>query len=67
MTSFFLFFQRDWAVVLMYRKLHAQICIAVDQAAIMDSDHCKTFIGGISWETSEERLRDYFSKYRRSS
>jgi len=29
----------------------------------MDSEHCKIFIGGISWETSEERLRDYFNKY----
>uniref|UniRef100_A0A1J3JX90 Heterogeneous nuclear ribonucleoprotein 1 n=1 Tax=Noccaea caerulescens TaxID=107243 RepID=A0A1J3JX90_NOCCA len=24
---------------------------------------CKVFIGGISWETSEDRLRDYFQNY----
>lgn len=29
----------------------------------MDSDQGKLFIGGISWETSEERLREYFSQY----
>ncbi|GLJ53853.1 hypothetical protein SUGI_1149850 [Cryptomeria japonica] len=29
----------------------------------MDSDQGKLFIGGISWETSEERLAEYFSNY----
>lgn len=29
----------------------------------MDSDQGKLFIGEISWETSEEKLREYFSKY----
>ncbi|KAH0451541.1 hypothetical protein IEQ34_018840 [Dendrobium chrysotoxum] len=29
----------------------------------MDSDQGKLFIGGISWETTEDRLTDYFSKY----
>lgn len=29
----------------------------------MQSDNGKLFIGGISWDTSEERLKDYFSAY----
>lgn len=29
----------------------------------MDSDQGKLFIGGISWETTEEKLNDYFSQY----
>uniref|UniRef100_A0A2P2LMG8 Uncharacterized protein MANES_03G160600 n=1 Tax=Rhizophora mucronata TaxID=61149 RepID=A0A2P2LMG8_RHIMU len=29
----------------------------------MDSDQGKLFIGGISWETSEDRLKDYFAQY----
>ncbi|KAF8388265.1 hypothetical protein HHK36_026931 [Tetracentron sinense] len=29
----------------------------------MDSDQGKLFIGGISWETSEERLMEYFGNY----
>eukprot|EP01018_Ginkgo_biloba_P012389 Gb_08026 [translate_table: standard] len=28
-----------------------------------DSDHGKIVIGGISWDTSEERLKDYFNAY----
>jgi RNA-binding protein Musashi len=29
----------------------------------MQSDFCKLFIGGISWDTNEERVKEYFSSY----
>jgi RNA-binding protein Musashi len=29
----------------------------------MEADSGKFFVGGISWETDEERLRDYFSRF----
>ncbi|XP_068655072.1 heterogeneous nuclear ribonucleoprotein 1-like isoform X2 [Aristolochia californica] len=29
----------------------------------MDSDQAKLFVGGISWETDEDTLKDHFSKY----
>lgn len=29
----------------------------------MQSENGKLFIGGISWDTNEERLREYFSTY----
>ncbi|GAV81395.1 RRM_1 domain-containing protein, partial [Cephalotus follicularis] len=30
---------------------------------LMDSDQGKLFIGGISWETNEDRLKEYFGQY----
>lgn len=29
----------------------------------MDSDQGKLFIGGVSWETSEEKMKEYFQGY----
>jgi hypothetical protein len=29
----------------------------------MEADSGKLFVGGISWETDEERLRDYFGRF----
>lgn len=29
----------------------------------MDSDQGKLFVGGISWETDEDKLREHFSSY----
>lgn len=29
----------------------------------MESDEGKLFVGGLRWETTEEKLRDYFSNY----
>lgn len=29
----------------------------------MDSDEGKLFIGGISWDTTEDKLRDHFANY----
>lgn len=31
--------------------------------ADLSRDMCKMFIGGLNWETTEDNLRDYFSKY----
>ncbi|XP_051125255.1 heterogeneous nuclear ribonucleoprotein 1-like [Andrographis paniculata] len=29
----------------------------------MEMDQCKLFVGGISWDTNEDRLREYFGSY----
>lgn len=51
-----------------FSNLYIQIYIYVQKEKIevisqMDSDQGKLFIGGISWETSEEKLKDYFGNY----
>ncbi len=43
--------------------LHAVVVLDPLEIAGMDSDQGKLFIGGISWETTEEKLRDYFKAY----
>ncbi|KAF1864135.1 hypothetical protein Lal_00048700 [Lupinus albus] len=38
-------------------------CVCLLLVDKMQSDNGKLFIGGISWDTNEERLREYFSNY----
>ncbi|CCC67559.1 hypothetical protein NCAS_0A10010 [Naumovozyma castellii] len=33
------------------------------QKADLSKECCKLFIGGLNWETTEDKLKDYFSKY----
>ena len=37
--------------------------MSVDGLLEMDSDKGKLFIGGISWETTEEKPKEYFENY----
>jgi RNA-binding protein Musashi len=39
----------------------AELAAAAQQE--MEGDAGKLFIGGISWDTNEDRLREYFDKY----
>lgn len=41
----------------------AQSSITNPVKADLSRDICKMFIGGLNWETTEDTLRDYFSKY----
>lgn len=34
-----------------------------DRERAMDSDQGKLFIGGVSWETTEEKLKEHFENY----
>ena len=38
-------------------------CSSILLFAGMDKESGKLFIGGISWETTEDRLRDYFQSF----
>lgn len=44
-------------------KLEQQSVLCPSWSPDMDTDQGKLFIGGISWETTEEKLRDYFKAY----
>lgn len=35
----------------------------LESGIAMDSDQGKLFVGGISWETDEDKLREHFSNY----
>jgi hypothetical protein len=40
-----------------------QVRLAAAARPEMEADAGKLFIGGISWDTNEDRLREYFDKY----
>jgi RNA recognition motif-containing protein len=46
-------------------KVASIVCAELAAAAQqeMEGDAGKLFIGGISWDTNEDRLREYFDKY----
>ncbi len=33
------------------------------ESTTMDKQHCKVFVGGLNWETTDEKLRRYFENY----
>lgn len=44
---------------------NAQVAPRPHIKADISKDNCKMFIGGLNWETTEDGLREYFSKYGR--
>lgn len=45
------------------REGHGEAGAMEAAAAAAVADYGKLFVGGISWETSEDRLRDYFGRF----
>lgn len=53
---------RNYTHSLTHSNWAACLCVRKPRKS-MDSDEGKLFLGGIAWDTTEERLSDYFGKY----
>lgn len=63
LAFFFFFISNDAAASCICKFLSLMDEVYVLLVDKMQSDNGKLFIGGISWDTNEERLREYFSTY----